>query len=278
MNTIKFSIIVPTFNLGHRVQGCFASLCALDYPSESFEILVVDDCSTDDTLREVRTFWAAHDRAQVRIFETPRNLGPGGARQVGLDQALGEWVFFLDADDSLLEHSLRTLSDLYEDSQNGASIDLIAYNWCFGNAVTKGLKEGRRDLNCLRGSKAKLIEHYLGMEMDGSVIYTAFRRTFLSQNRIGFRNGFHEDVDFIFKAYCHANSIAICDETLYQKYNRPESIIHTMSERHIEGVFCAWFEIFRFGRDFHNGAVECPATEMSIGSKWNIGCSGLEAH
>jgi GT2 family glycosyltransferase len=90
------SIIVCVYNRGRQVGACLASLLALD--RHDFEIVLVDDGSTDDTPERLRQFQAEHPEAAVVIVRNPRNLGMSGARNVGIDAARGKFICFTDSD------------------------------------------------------------------------------------------------------------------------------------------------------------------------------------
>jgi glycosyltransferase involved in cell wall biosynthesis len=102
------SVIVPIYNKAHFLAECLDSI--RQQTLAEIEILCVDDCSTDASPHVL----AEHARADERIvtLRTPRNLGPGGARNLGLEHARGDYVQFTDADDLLPLQALRTLYEL----------------------------------------------------------------------------------------------------------------------------------------------------------------------
>ncbi len=89
------SIVVPAYNTADRIAASVESLCGQSY--ENLEIVVVDDCSTDDTLSVVESL-AQRDR-RIRVFKTGSNSGPYVARNIGLENARGEFVTCHDSDD-----------------------------------------------------------------------------------------------------------------------------------------------------------------------------------
>ena len=88
------SVIVPTFNRAEILQRCLAHLRAQTLPADRFEVIVVDDGSSDDTPAVLAAAGVMHERQA--------NLGPAAARNRGLAKARGEWVLFLN-DDAMLE-------------------------------------------------------------------------------------------------------------------------------------------------------------------------------
>lgn len=87
----SFSIIIPCRNAGRTLEKCIKALLASDYPAGSFEIIVSDDRSTDNSLEIARSY-------PVKIAETRQKSGPGGARNRGAELASNECLIFLDSD------------------------------------------------------------------------------------------------------------------------------------------------------------------------------------
>ena len=96
MDGTTASVIVCVYNRGKEVQRCLDSLLALD--DQSFEIVLVDDASTDDTARHLNAFRQNHPGRRIQIVRNERNLGVSGARNVGLAAAMGDFVLFTDSD------------------------------------------------------------------------------------------------------------------------------------------------------------------------------------
>ena len=84
------------------------------------------------------------------------------------------------------------------------------------------------------------------MRIDHSVIYTVFSKKLIELNNIFFREGYHEDVDFMFKIFHKANSIKVIDKVIYYKNNRNGSIINTFNEKHVQGFMDAYLEIKKY--------------------------------
>jgi succinoglycan biosynthesis protein ExoO len=103
--TISISVVIPLFNKGPHIERALKSVFAQTHPP--FEILVVDDASTDDGLDRVR----ALESKLVRILHRTQP-GPGGyaARNLGIEEAKGGWIAFLDADDTWEPHWLEEVA------------------------------------------------------------------------------------------------------------------------------------------------------------------------
>ncbi|WP_300488850.1 glycosyltransferase family 2 protein [Flavobacterium sp.] len=91
----RVSIITPTFNSAPFISATILSVQNQTYPD--WEMLIVDDCSTDETVAIVKTF--AEQDNRIRFYELDRNSGAGVARNHALEKASGRYIAFLDADD-----------------------------------------------------------------------------------------------------------------------------------------------------------------------------------
>ena len=114
MNSI--SIIIPTYNRSHIVQGAIQSV--LEQTSDKWELIIVDDGSTDNTLEALAKF--ARD-PRIRILRQ-EHLGPSAARNFGANHANGSYLIFLDSDDTLRKGLIKSLID--SDYQN---YDIISW-------------------------------------------------------------------------------------------------------------------------------------------------------
>lgn len=94
--TGKVSIVIPSYNVQPFIGETLASVS--NQSISEWEVIVVDDCSTDDTCDVVRK-WCQKD-SRIKLITLDKNFGsPAGPRNIGVQEATGEWVAFLDADD-----------------------------------------------------------------------------------------------------------------------------------------------------------------------------------
>jgi glycosyltransferase involved in cell wall biosynthesis len=90
------SVVVTNFNYGQYIRRCLRSLMSQDLERSRYEIIVVDDKSTDDSLQAIAAFVEAGD---VKVIANKKNLGVGGSSRVGVDHARGKYFVRVDADD-----------------------------------------------------------------------------------------------------------------------------------------------------------------------------------
>ncbi len=237
---IAISVVIPMYNLQHYITTSLNRLRSQTLSQNIFEVVLVDDFSTDDTLIAAKSFKGVKN---LTINKLNKNTGPGAARNKGVELSRGEYILFLDGDDYLLEGSLEKLFA----AVNNNNADLVAFNWTYHEDLIENRPiPRRRDLTGMPDDRVRLIKHYLGMNMDGSVIYSLVKKSVLAKNNIKFPSGFHEDMPIIFQLYYFAKKILKLDEIIYIKRDRADSITHTFSKKHIEGYLNAWPAIMDF--------------------------------
>lgn len=235
------SIIIPAFNLEPYIAACLESLEKQTADKSCYEVVIIDDCSSDNTLKKIKSNATS---LNLKIAQTEENSGPGIARNKGISLAKGKYILFLDGDDLLVPGALERLCELMQKHD----YDLITYNWTYFSdlAENQSYRPRRRDLKDMPLERKAIIPHYLGMNMDGSVIYTTAKKSLFEDYQIRFPGGYHEDMAIIFEMYYAANTILKLDEVLYIKKNVETSIVNTLSKKHVDGYLNAWPTIIRF--------------------------------
>lgn len=183
----KVSVILPTFNRSKFLNKSIESVLGQTY--KDLEVLVIDDGSTDDTKIIVEKYAGADNR--VRYF-FQENSGQGSARNMGLKNATGQFITFLDSDDFYLPTRLEQMVQLFKNRHVDfcSSSVIIRENWCERKQVLKNWHNKDKDFFLKN----------VGLTFAGMNI-------FLTKNladRIGFfetRIKHWEDVDFIVRAF-----------------------------------------------------------------------------
>lgn len=105
----EISVIVPVYNTEPYLRECIESILRQSYTD--FEVLLVDDGSTDDS-GAICDEYAKKDN-RIKVIHT-KNMGVSSARNIGLDNAIGNWIIFADADDELYKDALNLRYDDFE--------------------------------------------------------------------------------------------------------------------------------------------------------------------
>lgn len=220
MNKTMVSIIIPTYNNEDTIARALTSVAAQTV--HDWQIVVVNDCSTDNTVKVVEDNFKRYYKDKIKIINNPVNVGAGVSRKVGVDNADGEFVIFLDSDDYLvpdcLEMSLM-LQQQYDSDVVYTSITIV-YD-----------KDHVRTLdvpNLIMEGKISPSLHinYPKKWLTGKMFRTELmRKTPMSPNRIG------EDTNTLFCACYLANKVRSCPYSGYIHVYRPGSLLGYGSDR-----------------------------------------------
>lgn len=113
---MQWSVVIPTYNYGRFIERCLQSvLCQAD---DDYEIIVVDDGSTDDTPGVIETIARGLPAGRLRYL-CQANQGPSAARNLGIDDAKGEFIWFLDSDDCLVPDAFEQMQGAVEGHVHG---------------------------------------------------------------------------------------------------------------------------------------------------------------
>ena len=196
MGVLKVSVIVPVYNPGAHIDDCIDSLLGQTLPPEEFELIFVDDGSTDETPARLDALAAEHPH--VRVQHIPNSGWPGRPRNLGIETARGEYVYFVDNDDWLGKDALRRLYDRAERDEADIVIGKVVGE---GKFVARSLfKRDRRDVTLEWAPLVRLLTPH-----------KLFRRSLLDEHGIRFPEGRRrlEDHVFTMHAYFHARGISV---------------------------------------------------------------------
>lgn len=224
---MQFSIIVPVYNVAPYLRQCVDSLLSQNY--EDYEILLIDDGSTDDSGSICDEYAAQSDRIRVIHQE---NHGLSGARNTGLDHARGEWIVFVDSDDwvesdmlFLLNREMqRTRADVYcfnarKVSADGArTVEKLTF-FIENDAFTLENEEQRYTFFA-----KQLMRYKFGWE----VCFRVFRTELIRRYNLHFRptqEVFAEDYLFSFQYLLHVRKIGWLCNYFYCYRQREDSLL-----------------------------------------------------
>lgn len=224
---IKFSLILPVYNVEKYLEKCLQSCLDQDIPENEYEIIVVIDGSPDKSIDVAKQMQSSH--GNIKIIEQS-NGGLSAARNTGLANACGEYIWFIDSDDYIPENVLKNLylflHKQYLDAawvrwNNRGNNDSIikGYNWSIHKAK-HGIYNG-----------IVFMKEVLGIYLYAWSFI--FKRSFLISNNLIFTEGmFYEDTDFAFRFLPVVERISLYDNICYNYVFRENSIVNTLNSVH----------------------------------------------
>lgn len=214
----KVSVIVPVYNAGEYLEKCVETILKQD--ATIYELLLVDNGSTDGSRERCEAY--AKEHAQVRVLYQ-KEKGASATRNMGLEEAEGEYVVFVDADDYLLgEDTLEYLMTALDES--GADIAVGNYFRLWDGSLLSA-KSNETLHQADRDSSAFWFE---GFFTGGNLSYVwckMYRRSFLQEHAIVFGNyNYAEDKMFNFKCYVCGASYTFLERAVYVYRKNDNSI------------------------------------------------------
>lgn len=207
---MKVSVIVPVYNPGPYIESCVRSILEQSLGTDEVEGILVDDGSTDGTGARLDALSAEHP--SLRVIHQENSGWPGKPRNVGIAAARGEYLFFLDNDDTLGREALERMVAMA--SRNGSDI-VLGKMAGFHRNVPKDLFLENRELATLHDTPL----------MDGLTPHKLFRHEFVEAHGLRFPEGRRrlEDHVFVVSAYFAAESISVlADYVCYYHIRRED--------------------------------------------------------
>ena len=255
------SVIVPVYNMeaDHKLSWCMDSLVGQTIEKKSpgsMQIIAVDDASTDGSLRVLKGYEEKYP-GLVKVLGSERNLHQGGAKNLGLEAAKGEWIGFIDADDWVTPDYYERLLD--EAERTGADMAGCDYSFVYEHTMTPGER-----VACNRPEQTGLLtdKKYRLLLLDsGSLVTKIYRRRIIlgedNRQKCDNRHGtgtfpehiFYEDNAVVCTWMLRATNFAYIPEPLYFYYQHAASTVHTVTEKNLEDRMNA-------GRLLYEAAVE----------------------
>ncbi|AJP02262.1 glycosyl transferase [Streptomyces cyaneogriseus subsp. noncyanogenus] len=229
----RFSIILPCFKVQGFLRECLDSVLGQCY--RDIEVIAVNDCSPDGC-GAILDAYAARD-SRLRVLHLEENVGLGRARNAGMPHATGDYLFFLDSDDTLTPGALRAMADRLEETGDP---DVLVFD--YARTYWWG------------GTRRNVLAHILAETQDGSgdgtftaaerpeildllmVVWNkVYRRDFVEREGFTFPPGYYEDTPWTFPVMLTAGRIATLDRIcLNYRQRRQGNILSTTSRKHFD--------------------------------------------
>lgn len=202
-NRINLSIIIPVYNVEKYIQTCLNSIFSQDAHTQSYEVIVVNDGTPDNSMSIVKQFAERHDNLFIINQE---NKGLSCARNAGIEIAKGDYIWVVDSDDSITKNSISQVLDVLT---HYSDIEMFCFNQ----------NEQRREVFTPTSlfTKSSYCKYY-GEVHDGYFYCRKlptgvssrflFSKSFLQEHGLLFTPGiYHEDQDFLIRCYTKAQRV-----------------------------------------------------------------------
>lgn len=170
--SLLFSLIIPFYNVEKYISECLASVYEQDIPECEYEVICVDDCSPDGSMAIVEEFRKEHDNLRVICHKENKKLG--AARNTGLLNACGEYVWFVDSDDKIYSNCLGRLKERCLENNP----DMLHFRYSTKNSIHPFARESRP-----HPGRDEFFKPYF----DASFVWNkVYKRSFLLDNNLTF--------------------------------------------------------------------------------------------
>ncbi|MDO5810628.1 MAG: glycosyltransferase family A protein [Methanobrevibacter sp.] len=249
MDNYKVSVIVPVYNAEEYIGATLDSIINQDF--NSYEIIVVDDGSTDQS-PEIISEKLTKSTADYRIIRQD-NSGVSSARNRGMQEATGEYLVFIDADDYVTGNHL---SELYNGETDFSMVQFIKKE---NDKLSTPHRFSTESMTC-----EEFIKKELRMEMPFNFWQLMYKASIIKENSIRFNPNliYGEDIDFALRALLYGDEVAISNEATYYYIQHSQSAIKTSEYRRFEVI-----EIFENLAEFYRSQGRDDLARLIVTSR-----------
>jgi len=206
LDPMKLSIIIPAYNADAYIETCLLSCCLQELQPSDYEVIVVNDGSTDHTAEKVESFSKQYLNIQL---VSQLNKGNGAARNTGVKHAKGTYIYFLDADDYIAKNTLGKLINLAEHYK----LDFLGFD---SINVTDSLIANSRH-NQKEITMGPVLN---GIDFIGTYNYQAEVWWYITRRQFYFESGTHfYDRKFVQDSYLTPTLISKAQRAAFAKYD-----------------------------------------------------------
>lgn len=223
----ELSVIVPVYNDSKHISVCLESL--LNQSGVNIKIIIVNDCSTDDTYKIVTNY--ANENSNIQVINMPTNSGPGLARNTGIKYVDTPYIAFIDSDDWVDLNFYKNLLD--EMRKYNCEIAIAGISDEYNNSMSSSFRYCYDDFSTIDGNTAlKLMtkSHNLGLFITPIMNNKVYKTEFIVQNNIYCSdNKSWQDDFFSFFAILYAKKICLVPKVQYHYCQNNMSITHNLN-------------------------------------------------
>ena len=208
---MRFSIIIPAYNVEDYIECCIKSVCEQDFRKDQYEVIVVDDKSSDNTNTIVEKLKETF--SNIKLIRHSINKKQGGARNTAMKIVKGEYLIFVDSDDCFLyKNVLSVLDQILESNED---IDILRGEY---RIIDSSYRENvMEEISVIPSIEKQVSRNYLlEGEFPCHIHSSCFKRKLILDNNLYFREQvFFEDTDWFAKILYFSSKIGFIDCPFY---------------------------------------------------------------
>lgn len=216
----KVSVILPIFNVEKYLRECLDSI--LEQTIDNYELVAINDGSTDSSFEILEEYEEKFENIKI---VNQNNCGLSATRNEGIRRSEGNYILFLDSDDMLRADALECLYNLAYSN----CLDLVVYDGVRIDQFTDEIDNKKYDRTKIFKKTVLSKDEYFKGSIKKGMLHSPFHfynKEFLNKNKLFFKdNLLHEDELFSMKSYQYINNVGYCNEKLYIRRYRKDSIM-----------------------------------------------------
>ena len=217
----KVSVIIPCYNAENCIDICIGKLSEQSIGMDAMEIIMVDDCSTDGTLKKLQAIEARFPES-VMLIPLEQNVRQGAARNIALQYASAEYVAFLDSDDTLHPKAFEKLLRMAR-IEDADVVSFLSTNTHTPGEINMDTHSGKKDLAISIVNKDIRRMFVMSDAVTLGCWDKLYRRSVITEHELRFAEGvLLEEPLFTFPLYFYVNHFAMLNEYLYNYYQNPQ--------------------------------------------------------
>lgn len=232
MSKNSISIVMPAYNVENYIEAALKSVHVQTVQPD--ELILIDDGSTDRTLEIAKSF---HFNFECKIISI-KNSGQGNARNIGVEQASSEYIYFFDADDLLVENFIEDIKSLIAAGQNP---DIALFS---GQSFNDDKYKGNRWLDYSRSFSGMYNDRgeFLDKSFQSSSLFCSpclyiSKKDIWSRNDLSFGSNFLEDESIFYPLLFSCQSFLVTDQVFFLRRNRNGSTMTVKPTlKHVNGA------------------------------------------
>lgn len=251
------SFIIPAYNANTTIVRCLDSIYKLSLNESEFEVILIDDCSTDNTIEIIEKYAKKH--ANIILLRQNENHRQGAARNRGVSIAQGKYIVFVDSDDE----SAAGVVDALRLAENN-ELDMVAMHYVNINESENVIEKERITLDGFFRGVELQIKHPFWCT--GPIAYL-YRKSFMEKVNYPFKSDvLYEDSDYVTVHLYHAERMMYSAQPAYRVHYNATSTTHTITYKHVADYVLLGTRMLIFYNTLENSTNDYAQSILEGGS------------